>query len=183
MWPWGHFGVAYVLYSLYSRGRFRRPPRPEPALAVAIGSQFPDLIDKPLAWWLGVLPSGRSLAHSLLFAAGLIVVVYAAGFALDRVETATAFVIAHLSHLVTDLSPRTVLGYPFGSEFLFWPFLSHQEFGYAERVFEPPAVVELLVTPFTDPLTFFIFEFALFRLALGLWYADGCPGIQYVRYR
>ena len=63
MWPWGHLGVAYLLYSLYSRGRFRRPPRPEPTLAVVFGSQFADLVDKPLAWGLG--PPRRSNARTL----------------------------------------------------------------------------------------------------------------------
>lgn len=181
MWPWGHVGVAYLLYSLYSRGRFRRPPRPEPALAVVLGSQFADLVDKPLAWWLGILPGGRTLAHSLVFAGVLIVVVYAAALARDRVETATAFVLGHLSHLVADLPPRLVLGYPFGSEFLFWPFLPQPAFGYGERLFEPPVAVELVVTPFTDPLTFALFEVSLFGLALGLWIVDDRPGLEYVR--
>lgn len=181
MWPWGHVAVAYLLYSVYARGRFGRPPRPEPALAVVVGSQVADLIDKPLYWWAGVLPSGRSLAHSLLFAAVLIVTVYAVAILLDRIETATAFVIAHLSHLLADLPPRVFLGYPFGSEFLLWPFLAQPAFGYGERLFEPPAAVELAVTPLTDPFTFALFEVALFALALGLWYVDGRPGLGYVR--
>ena len=183
MWPWGHLGVAYILYSLYSRGRFRRPPRPEPALAVVIGSQFADLIDKPLAWGLGILPGGRTLAHSLVFAGILIVVVYAIAFATERVETATAFILAHLSHLIADLPPRLLLGYPVGTEFLFWPFLPQPAFGYNERVFEPPAVVEFIVTPLTDPLLFSLFELLLFGLAIGLWYLDGRPGLQYIRIR
>ncbi|MDQ2050105.1 metal-dependent hydrolase [Natronolimnohabitans sp. A-GB9] len=183
MWPWGHFGVAYLLYSLYARGRFRRPPGPEAALAVLVGSQLADLIDKPLAWGLGVLPGGRTLAHSLLFAAVVIVVAYAVGFAYNRVETATAFVIAHLSHLLADLPPRLLLGYPFGSEFLFWPFLPHPTFGYNERLFEPPAVVEAVVTPFTDPLVFFLFDVSLFVVGVVLWYIDGCPGLRYVTSR
>ena len=183
MWPWGHFGVAYLLYSLYARGRFRRPPRPEPALAVLVGSQFADLIDKPLAWGLGILPGGRTLAHSLVFAAVLIVVVYGVAIAYDRVETATAFVIAHLSHLLADLPPRLLLGYPFGSEFLFWPVLTHPAFGWNERYFEPPWFVEVVATPLTDPTTFALFEVALFALAVGLWIVDGCPGLEYVRDR
>ena len=181
MWPWGHLGVAYLLYSLYTRGRFGRSPRPEPALAVVVGSQFADLIDKPLAWGLGILPGGRTLAHSLAFAVVLIVVVYAVALVADRIETATAFVLAHLSHLLADLSPRLLLGYPFGSEFLFWPFLSGPAFGYSERVFEPPVSVERLVTPLTDPFVFALFELSLFGLAIGLWYVDGCPGLRYVR--
>ena len=183
MWPWGHLGVAYLLYSLYARGRFGRPPRPEPALAVLVGSQFADLIDKPLAWWFGILPGGRTLAHSLFFAAFLLGVVYALGFALDRVETATAFAIAHLSHLAADLPPRLALGYPRGTEFLLWPLLEQPTFEWNQRLFEPPTVVETVVTPLTDPQLFLAFEFVLFGLALALWYVDGCPGLEYLRRR
>jgi hypothetical protein len=180
MWPWGHFGVAYLLYALYSRERFDRPPRPEPAMAVIVGSQFADLIDKPLGW-LGVFPHGRFLAHSLLFTAVLIVGVYVAAFAANRVETATAFVIAHLSHLLADVPPRVLLGYPFGTEFLFWPFLSHPTFGFNERVFEAPTVLELIVTPFTNPFVFFALDVSLFGAGITLWYLHGCPGLQRVR--
>lgn len=180
MYPWGHLGVAYLLYSVYTRGRFRRPPRPEPAVAVVFGSQLADLVDKPLAWWFGILPSGRTLAHSLVFAAGVIAIAYTIGFALGRVETATAFGIAHLSHLVADLPPRLFIGYPHGSEFLLWPFLSPATVDYSTRVFEPPAVVELLMTPLTEPTTFLAFEATLFGVALGLWYLDGTPGTEYV---
>lgn len=183
MWPWGHFAVAYVLYSLYARGRFGRPPRPEPVLAVVVGSQLADLIDKPLAWGFGVMPSGRAIAHSLLFAGVLIVVVYAVAFTIGRVETATAFVLAHLSHLLADLPPRFFLGYLFGTEFLFWPFLPRQSFNYNERLFEPPEVIELIVTPLTDPIVFMIFELVLFGFAIALWYVDGCPGLGYVSSR
>lgn len=183
MWPWGHLGVAYLLYSLYAHARFRRPPRLEPALAVVVGSQFADLIDKPLAWGLGVLPGGRTLAHSLLFAGGLIVAVYAASIVRGRVETATAFVIAHLSHLVGDLPPRAFLGYPFGAEFLLWPVLTYPAFDYSERLFESAAVVKRVVSPLTDPVLFFFSNIAVFVFALGVWYVDGCPGLRYLRFR
>ncbi|SEV81527.1 metal-dependent hydrolase [Natrinema salifodinae] len=178
MWPWGHLGVAYLLYSIYCHGRFRRPPRPGPVLAVVLGSQFADLIDKPLAWGFGILPSGRTLAHSLLFAGALIGIVYAVALVRGRVELATAFVIAHLSHPLADLPPRAFLGYPFGSEFLFWPFLSAPAFDYGESLFEPPAVIELVASPFTDPLLFFLANTALFVFALGVWCVDGCPGLR-----
>jgi len=181
MWPWGHIGVAYLLYWVYCRGRFRRPPRPEPAIAVLVGSQLPDVIDKPLAWWLGVFPTGRDLGHSLLFATVLIPIVYTVAFRYDRIEAATAFAIGHLSHLLADLPPRAFLGYPFSTEFLFWPIVSHDTFSYNEQLFEPPAIVELVVTPFTDSAVYFTLQIGLFVLAVGIWYLDGTPGTEYVR--
>lgn len=182
MWPWGHFGVAYILYALYSRKRFDRPPRPEPAVAVLFGSQLADLIDKPLQW-IGVFPYGRFVAHSLVFAVALITGVYVAAFVFDRVETATAFAIAHLSHLLADLTPRVFIGYPFGIEFLFWPVLSYTTFGFNEQTYYPPLILELLIQPFTYPLVFFLLDVSLFGLGLALWYSHGCPGLETIRSR
>jgi len=182
MLPWGHLGVAYLCYWLYSHGRFRRPPTPATVLAVLVGSQLADLIDKPL-WWLGVFPTGRDLGHSLLFATVLLVAVYAVAIALERVAVATAFTIAHLSHLIADLPPRLALGYPFGTEFLLWPLVSHRTFGYNERLFDPPAAAETLATPLTDPVVFHALEVGLFVLAAALWVRDGAPGLEYVRPR
>lgn len=149
-------------------------------VAVVIGSQLADVIDKPLAWWVGIFPTGRDLGHSLLFAVVVIAVVYAAAIERDRLETATAFTIAHLSHLLADLSPRLLLGYPFGSEFLLWPVVSHNTFGYNEQLFDPPAAVELIVTPFTDPGVYLALELTLVVVAIGVWIADGRPGVQYL---
>lgn len=178
MWPWGHLGIAYLLYSFYSHKRLRRTPRLEPVLAVVIGSQFADLIDKPLAWWLNIFPTGRDFGHSLLFVIIVVLVIYITASVYNRVEAATAFIIAYLSHLFVDLPRRAFLGHPFGTEFLFWPILSHDTFQYSDRLFEPPAVIELVVTPFTDPFLFFILNIILFLFSLGVWYIDGCPGIQ-----
>ena len=63
MWPWDHLAFGYVWYTLASRGWDGRPPSNAAAIALAVGTQFPDLVDKPLAWWLDVLPAGRSLGH------------------------------------------------------------------------------------------------------------------------
>ncbi|PSQ17916.1 hypothetical protein BRC99_00275 [Halobacteriales archaeon QS_7_69_60] len=69
MLPWGHLAVGYLAYSLAVRGRTGGPPAGLATAALAVGTQFPDLIDKPLVAWVSLLPSGRSLGHSLLFAA------------------------------------------------------------------------------------------------------------------
>ena len=182
MFPWGHAAVAYLLYSTYSRRRLDGPPSPRAALAVGLGAMFADLVDKPLGWGLGVLPS-RSLGHSLLFAVPLVAAVYVAAYAYDRVSLATAFSMAHLTHLVTDLRPRLLLGYPIRSGYLLWPLVSRPVFTYREQVFEPPAVVVLLVTPLTHRPTYMLLEAVLFVVALWRWDADGRPGLEYVRSR
>ena len=62
--PLGHAALAYLLYSGLVLSRTRRRPRYLACVPLAVGSQFPDLVDKPLAY-VGVLSYGRSLAHSV----------------------------------------------------------------------------------------------------------------------
>jgi len=182
MLPWGHFAVAYLLYSPYSRRRYGRSPTPRAVLALLAGAVFADVVDKPLGWGLGLIPS-RSLGHSLVFAIPLFVAVYAAAVRYDHVATATAFAVSHLAHLATDLRPRLLLGYPIRSRYLVWPIVTERQFSYRERVFEPPWVVELLVTPLTYRPVFLLFELVLFGLAVRRWTLDGRPGWAFVRKR
>ena len=180
MWPWGHLGFAYLLYSYSTHRRFDRAPQPAPALAFVFGSQLPDLIDKPLAWWLGVLPSGRSLAHSLFFAAVVISLAYVLAHRVDRVELATAFTVGHLSHLLADIPPRALLGYPRGTEFLLWPLLDQHRFEHDPHVFEVPGALEVVVLPLVSPTVYGLAQFGLFVAAALVWYRDGMPGLEYV---
>jgi hypothetical protein len=71
MLPLGHLSVAYLCYVGYAAVQSRRLPTRWTLLPVALGSQFPDVIDKPLSYW-ALIPSGRSLAHSV-FTCGRIV--------------------------------------------------------------------------------------------------------------
>ena len=48
MWPWEHLAIGYLAYSLLGRLAWRRPPTVGTAITVAFGTQFPDLVDKPL---------------------------------------------------------------------------------------------------------------------------------------
>ncbi|WP_211694198.1 metal-dependent hydrolase [Natronomonas salina] len=182
MLPWGHFAVAYLLYSLYSRRRLNRPPPAGPTLAVGVGAIFADLVDKPLGWGLGIIPS-RSLGHSLIVAIPLLAVVYAVARVYDREATATAFSISHLVHLFTDLQPRLLLGFPIRNRYLLWPLVTERQFTYWERVFEPPAIVELLVLPLTFRPVFMLLEFVILAFAIRRWRADGRPGLDYLRAR
>lgn len=71
MWPWGHAAVGYLFYSLFTRWRNHHVPQGYAVWGLAIGTQFPDLVDKPLAYWVHAIPEGRAFAHSLLFAVPL----------------------------------------------------------------------------------------------------------------
>ncbi|WP_265110221.1 metal-dependent hydrolase [Halosolutus halophilus] len=174
MWPWGHLAVAYLLYTGITTSRFDRVPRAWPLLALALGTQFPDLIDKPLAWTFGVLPGGRTFAHSLLVAALLVPAVVAVAIHLDRREVGTAFVLGHVSHLLADVPPAAFTGDLSGIAFLLWPLVD-----------QPP---EEPVDGLLDAILHYyamgpyeVFQLGLFVVAALVWYHDGRPGLGLVR--
>lgn len=168
MWPWGHAALGYLLYRLGLAATDRRPTGPA-VLALAVGTQFPDLVDKPLAWTLGVLPSGRSLAHSLFAVAVLAAAALYLARRFDRGREARAFVVGHLSHLLGDaLVPLVELDATFLT-FLVWPLYPPPP--YASDSSFVAHVADLSLTPLLA------FEFLLTALALAVWARDGYPGL------
>jgi hypothetical protein len=134
MYPWGHFAVGYICYSLAVRFRYHRPPEGVAVVALAFGTQLPDLIDKPLSWTFGFLPSGRSLGHSLLFAIILGIVAWYAGQRFDRQTEAGAFASGHLLHVLTDFSPAVIDGQWSKLGSLLWPVIpAYQYPGETDR--------------------------------------------------
>ncbi|AFZ72258.1 metal-dependent hydrolase [Natronobacterium gregoryi] len=174
MWPWGHLAVAYLLYTGYTHRRFDRAPLAVPTLALAVGSQFPDLIDKPLAWAVSVLPGGRTLGHSLLFAAVLVPVVALLADRLERQNVGIAFVVGHLSHLAADVPPSALTGDFTGTGFLLWPLVATREEEPVEGVLDA-ALHYYTMGPYE------LFQFGLFAVAAVVWYLDGAPGLEYTR--
>lgn len=170
MWPWGHAAVGYLLYSLYSRRRRGHAPTNVTTLVLAFGTQFPDLIDKPLAWTVPLLPTGRSLAHSLLTALAVIALVRVAMRRRGHTEYAVAFGIGYLSHLAADALHPLLNGEFVYLSYLAWPLLPLP--GYDTQT----SILAHFLTFEFDPFT--IFEFGLVALALLVWWADDAPGIR-----
>ncbi|MFB6224764.1 MAG: metal-dependent hydrolase [Haloarcula sp.] len=179
MWPWGHLAVAYLVYAAYTRLDPTRRQTAATLTALAVGSQFPDLVDKPLAWTFGVLPSGRSLAHSLLTLVFLAIVLYRVAAWYRRTDLSTAFTVGAFVHTLTDVSPVRLAGLLRGDltqsqwlHFLVWPlqppppYATDSSFAaqFATLSFEP----------------YVLFQFALLGLAIVVWLADGAPGFQSV---
>lgn len=172
MWPIGHAAVAYLLYSAYCR-RTGQTPLVLGVVALFIGSQFPDLIDKPLAWYIGVIPTGRSLAHTLFVVIPVSIVVYLISRRYDRDEIGIAFGIGAISHSLVDALPA--LWGATDARFLLWPVLPIEDYGDAG----PPTVFGLLMESVTDP--YFHLEFMLLAAAILAWRADGYPGITLIQ--
>lgn len=171
MWPLGHAAVAYLCYTGLSRAR-GSPPGEFAAVALLVGSQVPDLIDKPLAWYLGVLPTGRTLAHSVVVIGPLVAVVYLLAARYSRREYGIAFGVGAVSHILVDALPALWGGTD--PSFLLWPILPVEPYGNGA-----PSVIALFVESLDDP--YFLSEFVFAAIALVVWRHDGYPGLEAVR--
>ena len=132
MLPLGHLAFAYLWYALYAASSTHRLPARLALLPLAFGSQFPDLIDKPLAY-IGVLTYGRSLAHSLFTFALCSLAVWWLVTRLRgrwstetlverlRIVTPAAFAIGYASHLLGDTYRFLLAGDLWDARFLLYP--------------------------------------------------------------
>ena len=169
MWPLGHAAVAYLCYSVLVRARNIGPPDGVAVVVLLFGSQFPDLVDKPLAWYLGVLPTGRTLAHSLLVIGPLAVAVYLLAARYSRTEYGIAFGVGAVSHVLVDALPAIWGGTDPG--FLLWPLVAVEPYGNGA-----PTVTGLFVESVGDP--YFLSEFVFAAIALVVWRQEGYPGLD-----
>lgn len=120
---WGvakHVAFGYLVYSVV-RHRRGKSPTGKTTAVVVFGVLFPDVVDKPLAY-VGVVEYGRSVAHSLLTATVILVVVVRLARRWNRAELGTAFGIGYLSHVPVDMYGPILLGnQSIDTAFLFWP--------------------------------------------------------------
>lgn len=167
MWPWGHLAVGYLIYSSASQYWRDSPPSAFSVFALAIGTQFPDIIDKPLAWTLGILPNGRSLAHALLTAI-IILAVLRLVARRHHQHLVTAFGIGYLSHLFADGFQPMLAGDISALRYLAWPFVPAIEYSTDKSFLAHFQSLELTMA--------IAVELGLVLLALSLWVYDGAPG-------
>lgn len=170
MWPWGHAAVGYLVVTLVARMRTGRAPSDRVALAVALGTQLPDLVDKPLAWSVPVLPTGRSLAHSFLVALPLLLVLWVV---FDEHRPVVGVLgIGWISHSLADLFPSFLAGdWPY-TVFVLWPVLSTPPYGTEKSFVAHLAALDL------SPYMWL--QLVLTGVALFVWSRDGYPGIRVV---
>ena len=183
MWPWEHLAVGYLCYSLLVHLFGRRAPRAWPVVAVAVGTQFPDLIDKPLAWTVGVLPSGHSLAHSLFAAVPAAALAVTVAWGLGRTQVGVAFAFGYLSHLPGDVFYPVLIGGEPDYGFLFWPVVpadgAETGVGFLE-------MVRYLFSRYLTELaqgevaTYLAIELGLMASVALLWLYDGAPPLRSV---
>ena len=169
MWPWGHLAVAYAFYSLLFRLRYRRRPTWPGLVLVALGSQAPDLIDKPLAWTLNVLPSARSLGHSFLV--GTCIVVVTVLLLRRRDLPGWAFALGYYSHLVGDSFRPALDGRFHDLAFLLWPL-----FRLDPADESTAGIVQYLLDAQLQGTV--ALELGLAGIVFVWWILDGAPGVK-----
>jgi len=182
MWPWGHLAVGYLLYATYTRYRHLGPPSGWAVVWLAIGTQFPDLVDKPLAYWTPILPAGRALAHSVLVAIPVVAAVLWLGYRRGLGRSAAAFALGYATHLPADALGAFLSGEGEELTFLLWPLLPAPEYEatgfehHARRLTEAVSSAErnrlTVLAPWEDPI---VAQVWLFVAALVLWLIHGAP--------
>lgn len=183
MWPWDHLAFGYLLYLVL--GAWKPSPHVDDLtfIVLAIGTQLPDVVDKPLAWSLGVLPSGLSLGHSFVFLALLTPLAVAVSNRHGRPVLAGALVTGVASHLVGDVLFALLVGSPRPYQFLFWPAIP--------AVTEPsvglvPTIGELwfeYLTFLSTPrhATYLVVDLLFNGMAVAVWITNGAPGTNAAR--
>ena len=184
MWPWEHLAVGYLAYSGFSRLVWREPPSTRGALVVGVAAVAPDLVDKPLAWGLGVLPAGKSLAHSLFTLLPLAGFAAILGASRGSQRGTVAFVVGYGSHLAGDVVYPLLVSGDLRVGFLFWPLVPVR--GGAESVLPHmrellDAFLAFLATP--RGAVYLAAEAGLLAAALAVWVADGTPVLSALRRR
>lgn len=179
MWPWTHLMVGYVAYSAFERLRAGQAPTQVNALVLAVATQAPDLIDKPLAWQFGVLNSGVGAAHSLLVGVPVAVVL---GVWLRRrgyPGTGAAVVLGQVTHVLGDLLFGGLFGTPPLLPSFLWPLETTAEApssGFATNVWQLLLDSQALLATPTGQL-YLLLEAVLLVGTVGLWLYDGMPGL------
>ena len=168
MWPWGHLAVGYLVYTTFTHVWYHRPPEERATVALAVATQLPDIIDKPLSWTLHLLPHGRSLAHSL-FTATFLIVAFRFILGRHRLPIWRAFSIGYISHLFADTIEPILAGEYTALRFLVWPVI--------------PAIEYESYPSFTGHLfsielsSYVVVQFGFAALLLWVWVYDSKPGL------
>ncbi|EMA38378.1 metal-dependent hydrolase [Halococcus hamelinensis] len=168
MLPWGHLAFGYVCYSGLVRWFSRRRPDGYGFAFVALGTQLPDLVDKPLAWTVDLLPSGRSLAHSAFTATLASTAVWTVCRRRGRPDLGAAFAVGYASHLVGDGYRALLAGRYAALSSFGWPFLPPPRFDHGGGIVDHFRGLSFTPT--------FAFDLVLVVLAVVVWVVDGAPG-------
>lgn len=106
MMPWEHALVGYIGFSAFVHAVYREPPTSKETAVVVFAALLPDLVDKPLAWGLGVFTSGYGIAHSVFLVAPASIAVGWLAWSRGHPRLGIALALGWFLHLVGDLSSK-----------------------------------------------------------------------------
>ena len=180
VWPWEHLAVGYLLYSAFVHLTDNRSPETAPALVLAFGTQFPDLIDKTLAWTLSVVASGVSVAHSVFTAVCLSASVVVLSQRLGHRRLGVAFAVGYLAHIPADMLYPVLLGGRLHLEAYLWPLVTVTAPArggfFANFTYYAAQFITFLGTG--RGAVFLILEVVLLGTAVVVWLLDGRPVLE-----
>lgn len=169
MLPWSHAAFGYIIYSLYTRWQTGHPPIGLTIFALGFGTQFPDVIDKPLTWTIPLLPYGRSLSHSLITFTILSLIIWRLVQYPDQRSLGVAFVVGYGSHLVADSIQPVLTGEYFKLGYWLWPLTAVPDG-------ESQSFIRFFLTIEATPMV--LFGGVLTVVGILLWLYDGMPGLR-----
>lgn len=172
MLPPVHLAVGYLCYAALVRLRGAGTPTERAALAALLGAALPDLIDKPLHW-LGAVPVGRTIGHSLLLVLPLVALGWLLARRTDGRELGVAFAVGILSHIATDVPWHLLSGEYHELGFLLWPVTHMPEY---------TGTTTLGTLAGVEVTTLWI-EAVILVCGVALWVVDGTPGAGAVKER
>lgn len=167
MLPWAHLGLGYLLYSGWRRRDGRRPTGAA-VIALVIATQAPDLVDKPLSWHLAVLPTGRSLAHSVFVAGAVAAAAWWVTRRYDRPRVGAAVAVGYWSHLLGDALWPLLAGDVGTVTTFLWPVAPSPASEHGMGILSFLLAVE--------PTPRIWAGIAVACVAAVAWVDDGCPG-------
>jgi hypothetical protein len=130
-----------------------------------------------------VLPTGQSLAHSLLFALPLIGLVVALARASGRTAVGLAFGVGYLSHLPADAVYPVVFGGGLRGSFLLYPLVEIEPYAMPGLGPRLAAMADNVGPLLSSPLgiLYVLADALLVTAAFVVWYRRDCPGLGLLR--
>lgn len=179
MWPWEHLAAGYLLFSLGLRAVGRDPPTDVAILALAVATQLPDLVDKPLSWGLGWFPTGHAIGHSAFVAVPVGLGVLHLGRRHGHSQVGAAILVGYWSHLLTDVVNPLRYGSSVSPGRVLWPVVEADPYTTNYGLGRGLVYFEALYAELsTMSLSSVILLYLLLPAAMiGLWLLDGAPGL------
>ncbi|WP_336036863.1 metal-dependent hydrolase [Halobacterium yunchengense] len=178
MWPWGHLAFGYLVYSLASRATFREAPTGGPTLLLAVASQLPDLVDKPLSWTFGVFVTGYGAGHSVFVAVPVVAAAAALARRTGRERWGLAFCVGYAAHLAGDVLLESAIEREASYDMVLWPVAEFSGYAVDRGFFGrfSAYLVSFAADVLSGEATFYLALYVvLFTSVFALWLYDGLP--------